>query len=316
MKLLVCGATGYVGKHIIRQARACGHKVLGLARTQTGAESVRAEGAESVVGNLEDVSSILPLLDRVDAVISAAQLMLEEERAVAKVMLDHMEGTDKTFIFTSGTALLSQKTDGYWSEDTFAEDDPFVPSKYVGARFETENMVRAYKDRGIRSIVIRPPLIWGNGECKVIQDLYTSAAKTGAVCFVGPGLNVYSSVHIEDLMRVFMLALEKGTAGALYHAVSGEQNYRSIADTVARTLGVSTRSITFSEAVEIWDKFTALIGFSICCRTRSPRTHRELGWTPSRDKLDILVEAANPAFKQRMTASFRPSTAARQPHTI
>lgn len=302
MKLLVCGATGYLGKHIAKEAQASGHDVLGLARSETSAQKLRDRGIEPVMGDLKDLPSILPLLDRVDAVISIAQLMLDEEYAAAKAMLEHVEGSGKTFIFTSGTGLISQKTDGNWSEDSFAEDDPFVPSKYIGARHDTENMVRAFQDRGVRAMVVRPPLMWGNGECKVIEDFYASAARTGAVCYLGAGLNLYSNVHVEDMARAFMLVLEKGTAGALYHCVSGEQNYRTIAETIARHLDVPARSVSFAEAAEIWDKFTALISFSVCSRSRSPRTRRELGWVPHPDKLDILKEVVNPVFKARMSA--------------
>jgi len=302
MKVLVCGATGYLGSHIADAAKARGHQVFGLARSEASARKLRASEIEPVPGDLTDTASLPPLIDTVDAVISIAQVMLEEEYAAAKVMLERMEGTGKTFIFTSGTGLLSQKTDGNWSEDTFAEDDPFVPSKYIGARLETETMVRSFADRGMRAMVVRPPLMWGNGGCRTIENFYVSAAKTGAVCYLGAGLNLYSNVHVEDMAEAFMLALEKGVSGALYHCVSGEENYRSIAEAIARHLGVPTRSVSFPDAVEIWDKFTALIAFSVCSRSRSPRARRELGWTPSPEKLDILQEVINPAYSERMSA--------------
>lgn len=314
MKVLVCGATGYLGKHIAREVQACGHEVHGLARNEASAQKVRDRGWRAVRGDLLEPASVLPLLDDVDAVISIAQVMLDEELAAAKAMLAHLEGSGKTFIFTSGTGLVSQRTDGYWSEDTFAEDDPFVPSKYIGARLETETLVRSYAGRGVRAMVVRPPMMWGHGECKMIQDFYTSAAKTGAVCYLGPGLNLYSNVHVDDLARVFALALEKGVAGALYHAVSGELNYRTLAETIARHLGVPARSVTLAEAIEIWDKFAAIVTFGVCSRTRSPRTRRELGWAPSPDRLDMLAEVVHPNYRANMSAQFKPySASAEQP---
>jgi nucleoside-diphosphate-sugar epimerase len=311
MKVLVCGATGYLGSHIADAAKAQGHHVLGLARSDASAQRLRQAGVEPVSGDLTDPASVLPLVDDVDAVISIAQVMLEQEYAAAKAMLERMEGTGKTFVFTSGTGLISQKTDGNWSEDTFAEDDPFVPSKYIGARLETETLVRSFADRGMRAMVVRPPLMWGNGGCRTIENFYVSAAKTGAVCYLGAGLNLYSNVHVEDLAQMFMLALEKGVSGALYHCVSGEENYRSMAEAIGRHLGLPTRSITFAEAAEIWDKFTALIAFSVCSRSRSPRARRELGWAPSPDKLDILQEVINPLYRERMMAErAKPSASA------
>jgi nucleoside-diphosphate-sugar epimerase len=309
MKLLVCGATGYLGSHVAAAARARGHEVLGIARSVSSAAKLRAAGIEPASGDLIDLSSIVPLIDRVDAVIFIAQLMLEEEFAAANAVLSRMEGTGKTFIFTSGTGLISQRTDGDWSEDSFAEDDPFVPSKYIGARLDTELMVRGFAERGVRAMVVRPPLMWGNGGCRTIEHLYSSVARTGAVCYLGAGLNLYSNVHVEDLADLFMLALEKGVSGALYHCVSGEENYRSMAEAIGRHLGVPTRSVSLSEAIEIWDKFTALIAFGVCSRSRSPRARRELGWKPSPDKLDILTEVINPAYRERMNQAWCPPSA-------
>lgn len=302
MRILVCGATGYLGKHIARGLREAGHEILGLARNESASEKVASLGFTPVEGDMKRPESLVALLDRVDAVVSVAQVMLDEEYRAARAMLEALEGSDKFFIQTSGTGLVSQKTDGAWSEDSFAEDDPFVPSKYLGARLETENMVRSFATRGVRAMVIRPPLMWGHGECKPIADFYRSAAETGAVCYLGAGLNLYSNVHVDDLAQVYVLALQRGVPGALYHAVSGEQNYRTIAETVARHLGVPTRSIDFPEAVQLWDKFTALISFSVCSRSRSPRTRRELGWAPHPDRLDFLAEVVNPAFQAGMTA--------------
>jgi len=194
-----------------------------------------------VYGDLLDVDSFVPLLERYDVIIQAAQLNLDEELQAVSAMLAAIKGSGKTFIMTSGTGVLSQRTDGDWSEDTFAEGDDFVPSKYIGARLDTENLVRAATSKGIRAMVVRPPLIWGNGGCPVIAQLYQSAATSGAVCYIGRGLNLYSNVHVQDLAGVYQLAVEKGQPGALYHAVSGELNYRSLAEAIAARLDLPTR---------------------------------------------------------------------------
>ena len=312
MRILVCGATGYLGRHIARAVAAAGHEMRVLARSEESAAKLSDLGYHAVRGDLSDIAAVLPLFDGVDAIVCAAQLMIEDEQAAARTMLQSIEGSGKTFILTTGTGLLSQRTDGRWSEDSFAEDDAFVPSKYIGARHETELMVRSFAGRGVRAMVVRPPLLWGNGECKVIEDFYRSAALTGSVCYLGAGLNLYSNVHVEDLANLYVLALERGVAGALYHAVSGEENYRAIAEAVARTLGVPTRSVDFAEAERIWDRFTALIAFSVCSRSRSPRSRAELGWAPDPARLDILEEAVDPRFAAGMNTDYRPPASARR----
>ena len=295
MKILVIGATGYVGSHAARHLATGGHEVVGTCRAPADREKVEALGARAELADLDRLDSLHDLLAEADSILYAAQLLLEPEHQAVVHLLDRLEGTGKAFIFTSGTGVLSQKTDGRWSEDVFAEDDPFVASKWLVRRTETEAVVRGAASRDVRAMVVRPPMIWGNGRCGLIRAFYDSARKTGDVCYVGPGLNLYSNVHVEDLAELYRLALDKGSAGSLYHCVAGEVAHRTLADAVARQLGCAARSIDFPEAERIWGKFFALIIMSTCSRSRSPRARAELGWAPTH--LDMITEAAHPAWR-------------------
>ncbi|MFT4057022.1 MAG: NAD-dependent epimerase/dehydratase family protein [Novosphingobium sp.] len=298
MKVLVFGASGYIGGHIARHLVTSGHSVTGVARSESSAAKMRDEGMTPALANLDDTSSLSTLVGDHDAVIWAAQLMLEDEYRVTSALLDTLAGSNRPLLFTSGTSLMSIPTNGLWDERSFAEDEPFEPRRQIAPRLEIEALVRASAAKGVRGIVIRPPMIWGNGGCRLISDFYHSARATGAVCHVGRGLNVYSNVHVEDLAELYRLALEKGRAGALYFAVSGEVSYGIMAAEIARTLGVGTRAVTVEEGCEIWDRFMARIVLPSCSRQRSPRARAELGWLPREDRLDILEECRNPAYAQ------------------
>lgn len=300
MNVLIFGGTGYIGQHIANCLLANGHTVTAVVRSAKNAGTLAAAGAEILIGDLNDPVQLASFGRDHDAIIWAAQLMLEDELRVVNALLDNIASTDKAFLFTSGTSLLSQRTDGGWNDNTYAEDDVFPPRKHIAPRLDIENMVRAASTRGIRAMCVRPPLVWGNGGSKVIADMFYSAWKTGAVCHVGAGLNVYSNIHVDDLADLYRLALEKGVAGALYHAVVGETNYRTIAEAIGRQLNLPTRSVTVSEAADIWDKFMGPIVFSSCSRTRSPRSREELGWTPAADRQDILDDVPNPKYLDAM----------------
>jgi nucleoside-diphosphate-sugar epimerase len=295
---LVFGASGYLGRHLVGRLSDAGHQVGGVVRSASAGEVVAAYGGKPIEASLDDDTFLARAVSEADTLIWAAQLMLAEEQTFIERLLAQLAGTGKTFLFTGGTSLLSEFTGGDWSEKTFAEDDPFIPRRQIAARLDTERRVRAASGPGLRTICIRPPLIWGATPIKTICDLYHSSRLTGAVCVIGSGLGCYSTVHVADLADLYLLAIERGVGGALYHAVSGEISFRHMADTVSRHLGVTTRGINMEEAEALWDRFTARIVFGSCSRSRSPRARRELGWEPRSSRLDILAECVAPHYAE------------------
>ena len=296
MKVFILGATGFIGRNVAHQLIDSGHEVTGLARTPDSAAGLEKNGVQRVSGDLEgDLGPILAAAREAEATIFAPQLLLEPEHQAVTALLEALAGTGKTFLFTSGTGVLGQRTEGRWSQDSFSEYDAFVPARTLARRVETENLVRASIDRGVRGIVIRPPLIWGPGDHGHMSLIYASVATTGAACYVGPGLNCYSNVHIDDLKRLYGLVLEKGVPGALYHAVAGEIPNRWIAEAVARDLGVETRSLSVTEAFDVFGKFATHIVIGASSRSRSPRSRDELGWVP--EHLDLLSQVGQPRLR-------------------
>jgi nucleoside-diphosphate-sugar epimerase len=297
MHILVLGATGYLGSTIAAHLVGLGHAVTGLSRGADRDALISASGATPVHGDLADLAGIIAAMREHDATVYAAQLSLQEEFEAVRGLLRSIESREHGFLFTSGTGVLSQRTDGAWSEDSFAEDDGFIPSRYVGFRLVTETLVREAGSSGAaRAMVVRPPMIWGNGGSGHLRIFYGDAGRNGDVVYLGAGLNLYSNVHVEDLAEVYALALERGTPGALYHAVAGEINNRALAQAVAADLDMECRSVDVATAVARWGKFDTLIGMAACSRSRSPRTRRELGWAPRH--LDMLTDVGHPAYRE------------------
>lgn len=295
MNILVVGASGYVGRAAARAMTQAGHSVMGLARSEAAAERIAAQGAEPIFGDLDDLAVLLSSLAKADAVVFAPQLDRPSERRVVAALLDAMSGTGKRFVMCSGTAVLSKHTPGgEWTEDNFAEDDR-IEGLEDNERVQTEMLVRAAAHRGVVAMVVRPPMIWGHGRCPPLAALHSSA-RTGAICYFGRGLNVCSNIHVDDLADIFLLAIQNGVPGALYHAVSGEMNWRSLAERIGVLRGLPTRSVNFEEANRLYGPFLAPIAFGTNMRTRCPRTRNELGWAPHPDRLDLFEELGHPAF--------------------
>lgn len=309
-KTLVIGATGYLGSAIVRVLLARGAEVHGMARSPKSKSKLEAMGVIPVEGNLEDLAALKALVARFTAVIISAHIPFDAEFEIVSAIIEGCRLGNGHFIFTSGTGVLGvESKDGTWSDYAFAEDDPFpFPAGYARmARLKTEDAVRDAASTGLHTTVIRPPLIYGLGGSMQIPMIFESARQTGKACYIGHGLNLYSNAHVDDVAEVFALALEKGTPGALYHVVSGEANFRSIAEAVAAVLGCETQSIDFAQACEIWGELPAGAGLAVNSRSTPRRTRAELGWEPKH--IDVIEDIRSGSYKTRyqgMLAAARP----------
>jgi len=303
MKTLIIGANGYLGSNIARELNAHGHAVSGLARSPELGMQMAASGVAPVAGTLTDLTALAEIANAFDAIVFTPVVPFEEEAPALGVLLAALEGTNKLFLFTSGTGVLSiPAREGQWVQESFSEDDPYVARHWLSMRVETENLVRAAATRGVRAIVMRPPQIWGHGGSKQIPAIFESVEKTGAACYVGAGLNLYTHVHVDDLARQYRLAIEKGVAGALYHAVAGEVNWRTLAEAVAEVMGCDTRSVSYEQGCEIWGEMYCDLFFGVSSRSRAVRARVDLGWVPT--QFDIVEDIRNGSYRK----AYRPCT--------
>ena len=292
--VFVIGATGFVGGSLARHFVSRGWDVTGLARTEASSAGLREPGIVALPGDLDDrLDDTLAAAAEADVVVYAAQVAPDREPELARRLVATLTGTDRTLVFLSGTGVFMQRTGGAWSPDVVAEDDAFTPEPLALPRVEAETIVRGAAP-GLRTIVIRPPTIWGDGDDGPVAQTYRSVGRTGSACYVGEGLAANSNVSAVDLGELLELAIRKGKAGALYHGVGGEIPFRWIAEAVARDLGVGTRSLTMQEATEVFGPFGVLI-MSASSRSRDPRTRAELGWRPTRT--DMLSQIGEPRLR-------------------
>lgn len=300
MKVLVIGATGYVGSAIARNFNAHGHQTHGLARNAKNVAHLEAVGVVPVEGDLNELTQLAEVSKQFDTIVLAGLGNRVDEREAVSVLIESCRLSHRRFIYSSGTGVLGiESHDGRWSDYAFEEDDPFP---FAGGmtrawRLPTEEMVRQAGREGVHAMVLRPPLIYGLGGSTQVPAIFDSALKTGSACYIGYGLNLYSHVHVDDLAEAYRLAAEKGVPGALYHTVSGEVNFRSIAEAVGAVLGCEARSVTFTEACEIWGEQLAANGLAVNSRSVPRRTRDELAWEPQH--LDLIEDIRNGSYFER-----------------
>lgn len=283
MKVFVTGATGYIGGSVAHRLLQEGHSIVGLVRSETAAGEARALGMQPVVGTLDDATLLTDNARACDAVINTAEA---NHPASVEAFLAALKGSGKTFIHTSGSGIVGDFSKGEGGGKVFTEDTPIdvPPNMKVRAAID-ESILNAARD-SVRTIVIRPSLIYGashgvHRESFQVPVLIEQAKKSGVPCYVGRGLNVWSNVHMDDLVDLYLLALEKAPAGSLYYAAHGEASMHEVVTAIGKMLGLSAapEGWPLERGVEEWGPRT-YVALASNSRVRSDKAQRELGWQP------------------------------------
>jgi nucleoside-diphosphate-sugar epimerase len=287
MNIFIVGASGYIGGSVAATLLKQGHAVSGLARSDKTATALQQHGIAPVHGALDDAAALAAAARAADVTIGAANA---DHRGAAEVVVNALAGTGKTYLHTSGSSIVGTPANGKLVPAVFDEDTPFTPSPARKARVEIDHMVRGAS--GMRGVVIAPSLIYGRGRglnpnSIQVPWLVAVAKKYGVPKHLGPGENRWSNIHIDDLVSLYLLALEKAPAGAFYFAENGENSMREMCEAIGRKLGLGerTEAMTPGEAAAEWGEGPARNTMGSNSRVRAKRARAELGWTPAASSL-------------------------------
>jgi nucleoside-diphosphate-sugar epimerase len=291
MNILVTGANGYIGQAVCTAFQTAGHRVAGLVRTPVAAATVAAHGVRPVPGSLDAVEVVADEVRRADVVVDTASA---DHAEATDAFLAILGGTGATYVRTSGTGVYTDLAHGTASDQVFTEESAFTPAEVVNARVATDDRVRSAGGPGLRSIVIRPSMIFGDGASEQVPLLIRTALTTGRSLYVGAGENRWSNVHIGDLAAAYLLAVEKAPAGSVFNLGAGEARLADIADGVARLLGLpSAESCPPDVAYAAFGRRWVDVALSSNSRVDSALARSELGWDPQGpDLLDDLVSGS------------------------
>ena len=279
MRVFVTGATGFIGSALIPELIHAGHQVLGLARSDAGAKSITAAGAEVHRGDLEDLDSLRSGASESDGVIHTAFIHdfskftenCEIDRKAIEAVGAVLEGSDRPLIVTSGLARVGEGR-------AATEDDEPAPRSAAYPRV-SELTAASLTARGLRASVVRLPQVHDTVKQGLITYLINVAREKGLSAYVGDGLNRWAAVHRFDAAHLYRLVLEKGTPGARYHAVAEEGvTLREIAEVIGRGLKVPAVSLTPEKAGEHFGWLATFAGLDL--RGSSTQTRKTLGWNP------------------------------------
>ena len=282
--LFLTGATGYIGGSVAARLVEAGCRVRGLVRNRESAASLAERGIEPVMGGLDDADLLTREARAADGVIDTAS---SDHAESVRALIAGLEGSSKPLLHTSGSSVIGDDARGNHRSDTvFDEDTPLVVNAMKQPRRDIDLLVLGAAARGVRSAVICPSNIYGVGmgrkpDSVQIPFLAANARQQGVVQIVGAGLNVWSNVHIDDVVDLYLLAFAKAPAGAFYFAENGEASFGEIGAAIARRLGLpGVESLPPEVAAQRWGEPKAYFSLGSNSRVRSVRARRELGWAP------------------------------------
>lgn len=280
MRVFLTGATGFIGSHIIPELLAAGHQVLGLTRSDAGAEALVKAGAEPHRGDIDDFESLMRGAASSDGVIHTAfdhnfanfVANCQKDARAIEALGAGLEGTTKPLIITSSTAMGSAKPGEPASEDVFAAQSP-------NPRVASELAGQALAERGIHVIAVRNSQIHDSRKQGLVSDVIELARKKGVSAYVGEGTNNWSAAHVSDTAHLYRLALERNEAGARYHGTAeGAISFRAIAETIGETFGLPVRSVGVDEAGAHFGWLAAFASKDMSAS--NTLTRKRLGWNP------------------------------------
>jgi nucleoside-diphosphate-sugar epimerase len=281
MRVFLTGATGYIGGTVAEHLRAAGHQVSGLARSDTAAARMSSQGVTPVRGDFREPSSVGSPAKVADAVISMATTY---DPAIdgpgVDAILGALKESNKPFIYTSG--IWSHGDTGGQVVD---ESSPARPAALVAWRQDVEDRVLGAARQGVRSVVIRPAIVYGRGG-GIPAEFVDSARKQGAAKFVGNGENRWPFVHVDDLADLYLLALDRAPPGTLLLGVSGPAyKVRDVAAAGSRGAGANGRVQPWP-LEEARKQLGAYADALILDQQASGKRAEELlGWRPHRESV-------------------------------
>jgi 2-alkyl-3-oxoalkanoate reductase len=315
MKVFIAGASGVLGRRLVRQFVARGHSVVGQVRSPKAESAVREAGGEPRHADLFDAESLARAAEGCDTVIHAATAIPVKQKTTPAdwAMNDHIRRKG-TRCLTEAAAKIGAKTYLQQSiawvarpkdESPFTEDSPTVPEPAIQSAIDAEAIAReAESAEGFIVSILRGGFFYDSESAHT--RMLADALRKRQMPIIGSGEAVWTMIHTDDAACAYVVAAEKPKSG-VWHIVDNEPvQVRTFLKEFAVHLGAPTprripvwlaRWLAGEQAVEYFTRST---------KTTNARFRRDFGWTPRyptyREGLEQIIAAWNAEAMHQATA--------------
>jgi 2-alkyl-3-oxoalkanoate reductase len=284
VRVLLTGATGFVGGRVTRRLRERGDEVVALVRSP--ADHLEAWDVDQHVGELTDVATLTTLLADADAVVHAAASLDDDLASARRVNRDGtaaivdaaLSAGRRRLVHVSTTSVYDRRAAG---DAEISETHALVTSgpAYALTKAEAEAEVARGVTGGLRALVLRPPAVLGAGPTSTWGTHVPRRVRDRALPPRDPAAT-FAWVHVEDLVDVVLAGVDS-TVEATVNVVGGHTTFGVYLDRIARIVGAVPSQVTGTSAPADWRGQLA-----------TGRLRRVLGARPRRSFDEALDEIA------------------------
>ncbi len=244
----ITGGSGFVGRNLIAMLTQKGYPVRALARSPKAAHLLKSLGAIPVRGDLEDLPALTSGMQGCSVVfhLAASVDFWADEKTLWK---DHVTGTENvvkaaqrtgvpTLVYLSAASVVMNGRPIEHADESFQSDH--LTDGYSRTKLAAEKLILGANSPTLKTVAIRPPLIWGKGDTSALPQL-KAAAQNGQLAFINGGKHRFVTSHVRNVCHALLLAAEKNVGGEVFFITDGEQPvFKEFIREVLTTQGVNT----------------------------------------------------------------------------
>lgn len=228
MNILVTGATGFIGRHLVNVLSKKGHSVRCLVRKNSDIDCLRNRDVEITYGDLVVKDSLWPALDKIDLIYHlAGEVYSRHKKDYSKgnILTTHnlletcKEKDTKRIIFLSSAGVYKPVT----TKTLFTEESECEPITFYGkTKLNAEELIKTYD---IPWVIVRAPVIYGPHQPTVLNRFFLDAFNKRKIYIVGKGDNLRSLCFIDNLVEGLVLLANKADVDGETYIFSDNSPY-------------------------------------------------------------------------------------------